>query len=138
MGHCPVLSKFLKRRPSPVQSLFQVFCIKKFCIKIYKGLDQGLNCYYISIFIYLYSIYIYIYDMHDIYMYIYMICMIYIYTYIYIYIYIHTQPSKLALALSNCRSFSQRKTVFFLMCIGRLLPRQNCLKNICVKSKKLL
>ena len=74
-----------------------------------------------------------------------MICMIYIYMYMYmicmIYIYIYDiciQPSKLALALSNCQSFSQRKTVFFLTCISRLLSRQNCLKNICVKSKKLL
>ena len=70
-----------------------------------------------------------------IYMYMYMICMIYIYIYIYD---ICIQPSKLALALSNCQSFSQRKTVFFLTCISRLLSRQNCLKNICVKSKKLL
>ena len=135
MGHCPVLSRFLKRRPSPVQLLFQVFCIKK---ALHKSLQRSRLGPELLLYIYIYiSIFyiIYIYDMHDIYIYMcmYMICMIYIYIYD-----ICIQPSKLALALSNCQSFSQRKTVFFLTCIGRLLSRQNCLKNICVKSKKLL
>ena len=135
MGHCPVLSKFLKRRPSPVQLLFQVFCIKK---ALHKSLQRSRLGPEFLLYIYIYiSIFyiIYVYDMHDIYIYVYVYDMHDIYIYIYD---ICIQPSKLALALSNCQSFSQRKTVFFLTCIGRLLSRQNCLKNICVKSKKLL
>ena len=32
----------------------------------------------------------------------------------------------------------QRKSIFSLMCVGKLLLRQNCLSNIYVKSKKLM
>ena len=39
---------------------------------------------------------------------------------------------KFALALCNCWGFCQRKSVFSLMCAGKLLPRQNGLHNIYV------
>ena len=42
------------------------------------------------------------------------------------------QPSKFALALSICRGFSQGKSVFSLICIGKLLPGQHCLNNMTV------
>ena len=35
-------------------------------------------------------------------------------------------PSKFALVIGNC----QGKSVFLLMCFGKLLPRRNCLNNI--------
>ena len=48
------------------------------------------------------------------------------------------QPSKFALALGNCEGFCQRRSVFLLMCIDKLLLRQNCLNNIYVKTRKLV
>ena len=38
----------------------------------------------------------------------------------------------------NCEGFCQRKSVFLLMCIGKLVLRQNCLNNIYVKTRKLV
>ena len=43
---------------------------------------------------------------------------------------------KITSALANCRGLCKRKSVFSLMFIKRLLPRQNFLNNICVINKK--
>ena len=40
-------------------------------------------------------------------------------------------------AMGNCQGFCRGKSVFSLICVGKLLPRQNCLNNIYVKIKKL-
>ena len=42
------------------------------------------------------------------------------------------QPLKLAWALGNCQGFCQGKSVFSLMCVSKLLPRQNCPNNILI------
>ena len=44
---------------------------------------------------------------------------------------------KFTSAFGNCQGFCRGKSVFYLICVGKLLPRQNCLNNIYVKIKKL-
>ena len=36
------------------------------------------------------------------------------------------QPSKFTSALGNCQGFCWRKSAFFLICVSKLLPKQNC------------
>ena len=42
------------------------------------------------------------------------------------------QPSKLALALGNCQGFCRRKSIFSLICVGKLLLRRNGLNNMLI------
>ena len=44
---------------------------------------------------------------------------------------------KLTSLFGNCQGFCRGKSVFSLICVSKLLPRQNCLNNIYVKIKKL-
>ena len=44
---------------------------------------------------------------------------------------------KLTSVLGNSQGFCRGKSVFFLICVSKLLPRQNCLHQIFVKIKKI-
>ena len=42
------------------------------------------------------------------------------------------KPSNSALALGNCQGFYQGESVFSLMSVSKIVPRQNCLKNMLI------